>query len=64
LAVRDVNHDANVIAELDATCMSSPRGAMQPSARPMGRTRYESYSDRASIRTLARFVGDDRAVSC
>ena len=32
MAVRDVNHDANVIAELDATCMSFPRRAMLPSA--------------------------------
>ena len=43
MAVRDVNHDANVIAELDATCMSFPRGAIQPSysgpARPFGRLR-------------------------
>ena len=37
VAVRDVNHDANVIAELDATWMSFPRGAMLPSARPPGR---------------------------
>jgi hypothetical protein len=37
VAVRDVNHDANVIAELDATWMSFPRGAILPSARPPGR---------------------------
>ena len=36
MAVRDVKHDANVIAELDATCMSFPRTAMLPSAHHLG----------------------------
>jgi len=57
VAVRDVKHDANVIAELDATCMSFPRRAMLPSAHPPGRTRQKSSSSYASIRTLLRFRG-------
>jgi len=53
VAVRDVNHDANVIAELDATCMSFPRRAMLPSAHHLGGQGKELFLLRVHSDALA-----------
>jgi len=57
VAIRDVNLDANVIAELHATCMSFPRRAMLPSAHHLGGQGKRALPLTRPIRTLLRFWG-------
>ena len=56
MAVRDVNHDANVIAELDATCMSFKKGHAAERST-IWDDKQKNSSSYTSIRTLLRFWG-------